>query len=74
MYNSSSQEWTNWTVGPLVNTFTIDRKGVAEECAELLLEVSAANVVGESQSYSVNGGFPTGKVIHVSYVLLTLIH
>ena len=63
MYNSSSQEWKNWTVGPSVNAFLISGKqSVDNECVELLFNVSATNVVGESRTSPISGGFPTGKL------------
>ena len=65
MYNSSSLEWNNRSVDPSLNEITIVAKGVAQECAELLFEVSANNVVGDSPASSVNGEFPIGKMITI---------
>ena len=61
MYNSSSLEWKNSTVGPLVNSITVAKADGVEQCAELHFYVSATNVVGTSSNGNVRGGFPVGK-------------
>lgn len=61
-YNSSSQEWMNWTdlsiaLATKYNHYFV-AEVVADQCTELTFEVSATNVVGSSKFGSVNGGFP----------------
>ena len=59
MYNSSGDQWKNWTVGPSVNAIAVVKEGaMVEQCAELFFDVSATNVVGESRFLTVSGGFP----------------
>ena len=63
LYNSSGDQWTNWTVGPSVNAVSVikDANAVPGECTELFFNISATNVVGESRVIPVSGGFPIGE-------------
>ena len=62
MYNSSGDQWRNWTVGPFVNAIAVVKEGgMVDQCAELSFDVSATNVVGESRILTVSGGFPIGE-------------
>eukprot|EP00731_Ephydatia_muelleri_P011593 Em0006g487a len=59
MYNSSGDQWRNWTVGPFVNAIAVVKEGgMEDQCAKLSFDVSATNVVGESRILTVSGGFP----------------